>query len=166
MIITHDLCSSFLTASFPSLNRMSSSSSSNMANATGDLQIKTTTTTTESMSSQIWLSPLPQQDAPPPPVDSFQATRSRPRRDCACTTVSSKFTIERRLLSSRNRWSLPKLRLQRRGRRLPEVKPRGDQHDAQLPLGTLFRRTKPDGPREVSRRRRSDCDRSGTIAAS
>jgi hypothetical protein len=161
MIITHDLCSSFLTSR--SLNRISSSSSSNTANTTGDLQIKMTTTTTESMSSRVWLSPLPPQDAPP--VDSFQATRSRPRTDCACTTVSSKFTVERKLLSSRNGWSLPKLRLQGRSCRLPEVKPRGDQHGAQLPLGTLFRRTKPDGPREVSRRRRSDCDRSGTVAA-
>jgi hypothetical protein len=143
---THDLrrfhsLIGFLTCS-PLLDRMLSSPEFNMANTTGDLQDKTTAT--ESMSSQVWLSPPPRQEAPS--VDSSQATRSRPRRDCACITISSKLTVKRRLLSSRNRWSLPEFRLQGRSRRLPAIKPRRDQHDAQLPLRTLFRGTKPDGP--------------------
>jgi hypothetical protein len=128
---------------FPLLDCISSSYGSNMANTTGDTDMLNKTTKLESTSSRVWLSPLPQQEAPS--VDSSQATRSRPRRDSACIAVSSKFTVERRLLSSRNRWSLPEFQLQGRSRRLQEIEPGGDQHDAQLPLRALFHRTDPDG---------------------
>jgi hypothetical protein len=49
-------------ACLPLLDRISSSSGSDMDNTTGDLQQKTITT--ESMSCQVWLSPLSQQEAP------------------------------------------------------------------------------------------------------